>query len=178
MKFIKTFFVVLITLVISISSAACNLSGEVEAPKNYISENLGIDVSWGEVITNTRNHCPNGDGTTYIFVKFSDDSITEQIDGNNLWCTFPLNDTVETLVYGKTSNGDFENGDFDIAPYFTSENGEALLPKISHGYYRLIDRQTNTEDKEKDILERYSLNITLAIYDSDTNILYFCEYDS
>ena len=49
------------------------------------------------------------------------------------------------------------------------------LPEIQNGYYRLIDRHSDTDTG---ILDRYSFNFTLGVYDSDTNTLYCCEVDT
>ena len=50
-----------------------------------------------------------------------------------------------------------------------------LVPDIQNGYYRLIDRHS---DRETDILDRYSFNFTVGLYDTDNNTLYFCELDT
>ena len=53
--------------------------------------------------------------------------------------------------------------------------GHSIVPVIRNGYYRLIDRQKGAEGE---LLERYSFNLTLGLYDADTNTLYFCKLDT
>ena len=50
-----------------------------------------------------------------------------------------------------------------------------MIPKIENGYYFFKDRQA---DKDKEILDRYSFNFTVAVYDNDNNKMYFCELDT
>lgn len=50
----------------------------------------------------------------------------------------------------------------------------SLLPGIANGFYRLIDRHSDAGDGQN-LLERASLNVTLAVYDADSDTLYFCE---
>lgn len=59
--------------------------------------------------------------------------------------------------------------------YVTDNNSRSLFPEITEGYYMLIDRQ---EDKSQNILNRTSLNFTLAVYDTKTNTLFFAEIDT
>ena len=56
-----------------------------------------------------------------------------------------------------------------------SRVGNPLVREIQNGYYILIDRQ---EDQETDILDRPSFNVTVGLYDTDTNTLYCCTLDT
>ena len=47
----------------------------------------------------------------------------------------------------------------------------------ANGFYRLIDRHSDAGDGQN-LLERASLNVTLAVYDADSDTLYFCEMDT
>lgn len=53
---------------------------------------------------------------------------------------------------------------------------KAGIPKVENGGYYFIDRQQDTE--RAGLLYRRSYNFSLAIYDSDENILYYCEIDT
>ena len=58
------------------------------------------------------------------------------------------------------------------------DDGEAtLMPEVENGYYIVIDRHSQ-KDENDDILGRASYNFTMAIYDTDANILYYCEFDT
>ena len=58
----------------------------------------------------------------------------------------------------------------------TDDDNDPLIPEIRAGFYRLIDR--HAQAGETDLLSRASLNFTLALYDTNTNTLYFCEMDT
>ena len=57
------------------------------------------------------------------------------------------------------------------------QGSDPLLPGIANGFYRLIDRHSDAGDGQN-LLERASLNVTLAVYDADSDTLYFCEMDT
>ena len=61
------------------------------------------------------------------------DKILKAISKNKDWQSFPMDDVMQVLVYGKEGSG----------PYLTGEKGNALIPEINNGYYRLIDRQVD-----------------------------------
>lgn len=96
-----------------------------------------------------------------------------EIQGNTEWEAFPLDETVQTLVYGA------EDETSKYGPYLTDNDGKPLVPEIQNGYYLLIDRQVE-KDKATgaDILHRSSFNFDLGLYDTDTNTLYFCQLDT
>lgn len=54
------------------------------------------------------------------------------------------------------------------------------LPIIENGYWFFLDRHSEAINKydEKAIYDRYSYNYTVAIFDTDTNILYYYELDT
>lgn len=142
--------------------------------QDIISEDLGVDVSSAEVISDMDTHGGfHGDGTAVIILDCADTGIPEQISTAGNWKPFPLDDTVRTLVYG---TGD---KNVKIGPYLIDEDGEPLLPEIKDGYYLLIDRQT--EDGKAtgpDILHRASFNFTLGLYDAAAEKLYLCKMDT
>lgn len=89
------------------------------------------------------------------------------------WSEFPLDDTVQTLVYG-VSDETSRTG-----PFLSDQEGNPLVPDIQNGYYLLMDRQGQKElAAGADILHRSSFNFTLGLYDTDTNTLYFCQLDT
>ena len=88
-------------------------------------------------------------------------------------CALPI------LVYGVTEQtGTEETGItvYQTGPYVTDDDNDPLIPEIRAGFYRLIDR--HAQAGETDLLGRASLNFTLALYDTDTDTLYFCEMDT
>ncbi len=131
---------------------------------------LSLNLSSGEEISNYDTHGGfHGDGTTCIAYRFDDDTVLEEIRSASEWSEFPLDDTVRALVYG------LSDGTTQIGPWLNDDMGHPIVPEIQNGYYLLIDRQNGAETE---ILDRYSFNFTLGLYDTDTNTLYFCELDT
>ena len=151
-----------------------------QTPQEEVSQALGIDVSSGQVISASDDHGGfHGDGTTFVQLQFSDGEALKQIEESGDWEAFPLDRTAQALVYGVTEQtGTEETGImvYQTGPYLTGEEGDPLVPEIREGYYRLIDRHAKAG--ETDLLDRASLNFTLALYDTDTDTLYFCEMDT
>lgn len=65
-------------------------------------------------------------------------------------------------------------------PYIHDSDYNPVVPKIENGYYCFVDRHSQSKDKKDDspLLNRYSINCSLAIYDTDTNLLYYLELDT
>ena len=82
-----------------------------------------------------------------------------------------MDETAQALAYGVSDETS------SVGPYLTDDEGEPLLPEVQNGYYRLIDRHSDAGDGQN-LLERFSLNLTLALYDTDSNTLYFCRLDT
>ena len=163
-----------IILLISILFIFLLFGCSTQTHQDTISRWLGIDVSTGSEVSTYDNHGGfHGDGTTLITLSFSDDKALRQIEESNEWKKFPLDDTVKALIYGVSDGTNF------IGPYLTDNTGKPIIPEIENGYYFLIDKQENQDEiVSKNILNRYSLNFVLGIYDTDTDILYFCEFDT
>lgn len=158
-----------IVLVFVFSLAAC---GSRE-PQEIVSEALGVDSSTGSTMSSMDTHSGNGDGISCVVLHFDGNEMIKQIEADDAWQPFPLDETVQTLVYGVS---DAENS---IGPFLTDEDGKALVPEIKNGYYRLIDRQVEQDTATgADILNRASFNFTVGLYDTDTNMLYCCELDT
>lgn len=142
--------------------------------EEYVYEESGIDVSSGAILEYEDTHGGfHGDGRTYAKIKFSDDSCLEGIKENDNWKSLPLTENVEALVYG------IENGNVKVGP-FIQNDGEGIFPVIENGYYYFEDRQADEGDKfnDSEVLKRPSINVSIAIYDEDSDILYFCEFDT
>mgnify|MGYP002801458302 FL=1 len=111
----------------------------------------------------------HGDGTLFMEFTFVDDGMEEQIAADPAWQPLPPDDTVQALVWGlETAAG--SNG-----PFLADEEGAPLVPPVKKGYYRLIDRQEQTDTS---LLERGSFNFTVAVYDAEARVLYFGELDT
>lgn len=165
----KTLAIPIILLVCIVFLTACASKGT----QGRVSNELELDVSAGEEISNYDDHGWHGDGSTCIVFRFEDDTVLEEIRSNSDWKAFPLDETVQALVYGVSDETSV------IGPFLHDNDGKSLVPEIQNGYYLLIDRQAE-EDKAigADIMQRSSFNFTLGLYDADTNTLYFCQLDT
>ena len=133
---------------------------------------LGINISGGTIITETDSHGWFGDGITFLEVEFEDDTCLNQIKGNSSWKQLPVSYPVDALLYGT------QNGSSSIGPYVT-EGGKKLFPKADTGYYYFKDRHSGAGNQgSKDVVNRNSFNFTVALYDEDTQTLYYCEFDT
>ena len=133
--------------------------------RSKISKALGIDIPSGAPMKSVDTHGGfNGDGATWVSVGFtSDKNPTEQIKNNHDWKPLPLDEVADVLAH-----------DLKIQ----LDDGEAtLMPEVENGYYIVIDRHSKKNEND-DILGRASYNFTIAIYDTDANILYYCEFDT
>lgn len=140
-----------------------------------VSEALGINVESGTEISYSDTHGGfHGDGTKYIEYSFSDETVLNAIKQSSQWKQLPLNTELNILIYG------IGNDTETVGPYVTNSNGMALFPTVENGYYFFKDRfSSSTENNNSvDILNRHAFNFTFAIYDSDANVLYFCEFDT
>lgn len=79
-----------------------------------------------------------------------------------------------TLIYG------IENKDAKIGPYIKNEEGDPAIPPVKNGYYFFYDRASESTNPygDSDVLNRYSFNFTIAIYDADTKQLHYVEFDT
>lgn len=156
----------LTVLFVLFAFAACSS----ESVQDTVSAELGIDVSDGEELSASDTHGGfHGDGVSSVAISFSDSNVLDEIKGNAAWKPFPLDETVQALVYG------VKDETSSIGPFINDGNGNPLVREIQNGYYTLIDHQ---EEQETDILDRPSFNITVGLYDTDTNTLYCCTLDT
>lgn len=140
-----------------------------------LTRTLGINVQGGREIESHDTHGGfHGDGLMFTALEFADDTAAVQASASSNWQPLPLSPTLTALAYGSDS------GPIRSGPYLTDSNGKSVLPAIQNGYYFFRDRHTQSTDSrdERDVLSRGSFNFTLALYDTDTNMLYYIEYDT
>lgn len=154
-------------------AAGCSKSGSLT---DEISETVGIDLSSAAYATRIDTHGGfHGDGNTIVTMSVSSDSALAQIQGNSAWQSLPLTENLTAIVYGITE------GNSSVGPYITVDDSSTpAVPEITNGYYFLLDRHSQSTDPHDDtnVLTRTSFNLTIAIYDCDTEILYYLELDT
>lgn len=158
----------------------CLLSGcqgAADVP-GQIQKQVGIDVSDGTALSQYDTHGGfHGDGISCYAYTFSNDSCLQQVSQADGWSAFPLSETAQVLLYGVTE--ETETIIFSAGPYFTDEDGACLVSPIENGYYCLVDRHSDAGTPgDEGLLARGSFNCTMAVYDADAAVFYFCELDT
>lgn len=150
---------------------ACN-SSENNKPISEISEMLDIKISDENMINHIETHGGfHGDGLTFYSMEITDEGTVEEIESE--WKSLPLTENITALVYG------IKDESSSIGPYI-SEDGEALFPNVENGYYYFYDRHSESTDHydDTDVLDRHSFNFVIAVFDTDTNRLYYSKFDT
>lgn len=107
------------------------------------------------------------EGETLKRIYFSErqaNNFIEQVKKKNSWRELPMTER----LFNK------------VCKYAMVDNMN--IPKVDKGYWFVFDRHSEAKDKynEKDIFDenRHSYNFTVAVFDSDNNILYIYELDT
>lgn len=141
--------------------------------KQEISRILEIDMSKADEVSFTDTHGGFlGDGETMAVYSFSDNSVEDEIKSNQHWRN-SASINLSTIMYG----------DAETISFFEDENGNNFFPTVENGYYFVYDRhsdakKTYSDNEILDIEHRYSYNFSVALYDCDTDTLYFAELDT
>lgn len=153
--------------------SGCSKSGSIT---DEISKTIGIDLSNAEYSTSIDTHGGfHGDGNTIVMMPVASESVLEQIQSNSNWNSLPLTENLTAVVYGITE------GNSSIGPYITVDDSRnPAVPEITNGYYFFLDRHSKSTDPHDDtnVLSRGSFNLMIAIYDCDTEMLYYLELDT
>ena len=150
--------------------------GKSENKTSAILQTIGLDLSGTQYATRIDTHGGfHGDGSTIVTMPVPSESVLAQIQSNPDWHSLPFTENLTALVYGIRSQT------ASIGPYITADDsGTAAVPQITNGYYFFLDRHSQSTDPKDDanVLSRASFNLTIAIYDCDTEILYYLEFDT
>lgn len=137
-------------------------------PLERISEEVGLDVTAGEILSYEDSHGGfHGDGETVVQIAVS--GLTLPKDSH--WHSLPLTPNVYAAVYGAPLYG------FDsMGPLFP----EGSVPEVKNGFWYFCDRHTDASDTadDRDLHSRSSWNFTVAVYDGDSGTLYYLELDT
>ena len=111
-----------------------------------------------------------GEGSHYLILDCSHNK-AKALEIVKNWNKLPLPENLNYIMYGEVRDG---------LTYGYELAKEAHIPKIENGYYIYRDRHPESNDSKDDteLLDRYSYNFLIAIYDCDTNRMYYFKYDT
>lgn len=133
----------------------CGSVNEEERQLSRMGKELGLDLSAGTLVSFEDDHGGfHGDGTTFAEIDL--DRPVEGLAEVPGWRPLPLS----------------ENAERAVRICWT----EAVLP--GKGFYYLYDRQSENPYDDTDLHDRYSWNFTIAIYDSQSDWLYYYQLDT
>lgn len=145
--------------------------------QKQILEEIGVDVTHAEILSEMDTHGGmHGDGVSCVVLQV-DEPVRDAIKAEG-WNPMPLDQTTEILLYGVTK--ETPDGPCTYGPYLSGEDHQPLVPQIQDGYYLLLDRHSAAKPDQDpaEILQRGSQNLTVALYDDATGILYVCKLDT
>ena len=165
--------IILLSCVIFV--AALLLSSCVSSFRDEVSAVTGLDVSGKATVTYTNNHGGFlGDGATVITMSFFDNNLEEQIVKNERWRSLPMSTNVAVALYGGTA----ENG----AEWSSvvKDLSDFEMPEITNGYWFFKDRHPQKTDEydDSEMFSRASFNFVIAVYNVETNTLYYFKIDT
>ena len=123
----------------------------------YVSQKTEVDVTQGDISFGFDSHGGfHGDGTLYLEIKMPD-SFEERLNHASLWSELPLTEKIAAACH------------MEIDKHHGKDN-ETIIPEVENGFWYYLDRSP-------DISVELPLNYTIAVYDSNTDVLYYCDVD-
>lgn len=141
-------------LLLALLLGAC---GEKQTARERVGEALGLDLSWAELMSENDTHGGfHGDGITIIQLRVGD--ISGFLEGKEGWHELPLDP--EHPVYGYIIGSFPEDCDT--------------------GKWYFYDRHSKASDPydSSQLNKRHSMNFTAAVYNSESGVLNYYEFDT
>ncbi len=161
----KKLLIHITSLIIGACIIACSI-GE-GASRDYFGFCKEDFVILEETDTHSGFH---GDGSYHLILDCSEnkDKATEIL---REWIELPLSENLNLIMYGGKKDGTIYG--YNLAK-------EAKIPQIENGYYYFCDRHSESTDSKdaSALFDRGSLNFSIAVYDSDTDMMYYFEFDT
>ena len=155
-----------IVLLISFSFRAC-----IHFSPGYLYKECGIYENKCVLVSQTDSHGGfHGDGTYSAIYDCSKNKeyVLEIVEK---WNKLPLTENLELILYGGEKDGT------TYAYYLADDVG---FPEVSNGYYFFYDRHSESmnSNSDEDLFNRSSFNFSIAIYDTDNDMLYYIRMDT
>ena len=137
-----------------------------------IGKTLGLDLTGCEVnvIKNTRYSITQP--LEYaVSIELTDVHREILAAENEAWYPFPLPDPIAAALYGNSGRR---------GPYFTDSEGQVQIPQIQEGKFWFLNRKGTDLVPYSwiNLHSDYEMHFTLAVWDSQNNILYFFMKDT
>ena len=157
----KIVYLILIAIIIF-----CMIGCASFSTNEYINQEINIDISKCHILIDNDGHGGFlGDGEYFVKADCSNDS-ENMLNQIRFWNELPFPEDVQLIMYGGEKNG---------ITYAYNLADKVGIPKIKNGVYLFDDRHIQSD---KVFLNRSSYNFTVALYDKDSDIFYYYEYDS
>ena len=135
--------------------------------RNYLfySSQIEIQIPFFAKIEEKDTHGGfHGDGEAFAKIYFSKEQATEfvnKVKQNSNWKELPIPEELKDSLPEPIDNG-------------------MKIPFVENGYWFCIDRHSEANDRHNynEMLSRSSLNYSIAVFDNDSNILYFYALDT
>ena len=159
---------------LSVLLLICLLFTGCTSQRQMLSEIAEFTLPADTTITYIDTHGGfHGDGAIYAKAVFQDafrNKVETVFTESAGWHTFPLSENVSAVIYGSETHTAISESNEKIPP----------APAITSGFWRLIDRHSESTDPGDDaqLLDRASYNFTVMLYDCTNNVLYFYILDT
>lgn len=129
--------------------------------ESYVKRLTGLEIKQGSIRLWKDTHGGFlGDGVTAAKIDYG-------MSPPKGWDELPLPGDLSALLYG----------DGDDQPFFSFGEGIPSVPDVQNGCYFFNDRADGGES-DTPLTKRISFNFTVAIYDSDTGLIYLYSVDT
>ncbi len=135
-----------------------------------LSRRLGVDLFQGTLVEEEDTHGGfHGDGERRVVLSFAGGDLSPRLEKAAGWQPFPLPEELSTALYGRTWEGGREGPCIGFP-----------MPPVTRGFFWFQDRHSQAADPAdpSQLYERWSYNFTVAVYDEDTQRLYYIEVDT